>query len=667
MNENNNIKEILDNMNAEQAVDYFKNENVTLKTSIIQNMSVDQIVELLKSNKPEDRGINQGKLYLNKLDNNKLVDVINRLGEEELRDIFVPTNRSNDFVEGRREIIEKLKNNGLTEETINKLRNIGYHDFDNEISNSNTENNPGPTIPTPDPIVIPEPTSTPIPTNNVPTNTSLNISDATREKNNMKKAYDRFEKSLGEENEMFLYDLNQINMDQFDRFMEQIDVLANTEIDKCDLDKRTSFYVSLNNLNKKVNNKKKQIESRKASLQKEQSQVDKYIARIGTRISNLKIKIPRIKDPEEKAKCEQELISYQALLDDLIDRKNYVNIGEKYFQRPSFTAKGKPISQVINAPISDKQRQAMSTRRANQGPAQSTPSGPTQSAPNGPAQSTPGGPAQNPPGGPAQSTPGGPAQNPPGGPAQNPPGGPAQSTPSGPAQPSVVDKSIRYYVENGTLPKNIIDNDYITLANDLSIPANDMDYVLSDNELERLKTSKKVMLAVTNLDVTKKHKESIDDYDQLIQKYEDILATMGDYQHSQKEEDFIKDILADLKSKSKNYSDKVQSLGLESASDYVTFEKDKKNRKIDSISKKLDKNEEILKAKYKELEKEEKNLKNPKFKNMKGAINKNIRKLNAEIKALQGKQIELNSTQTMIINANTNKYITRVKEKQQRS
>ena len=55
MNEDD-IRKVLENMNDSSAIDYFKNENnVSNKIKIVKNMSLDQIILLIKNN--QNRGI----------------------------------------------------------------------------------------------------------------------------------------------------------------------------------------------------------------------------------------------------------------------------------------------------------------------------------------------------------------------------------------------------------------------------------------------------------------------------------------------------------------------------------------------------------------------------------------------------------------------------------
>ncbi len=121
----------LEKMSVNDAFKYFNQENSsTRKFLIIQNMNIDQIVFLMEN-------IEKPLLYINSVDKNKLIDVINNLNFKCIKKIFdknLPNNQFDIFETSREILINKLKNNGLKDETIGYFKALGYNDFNDEIN-----------------------------------------------------------------------------------------------------------------------------------------------------------------------------------------------------------------------------------------------------------------------------------------------------------------------------------------------------------------------------------------------------------------------------------------------------------------------------------------------------------------------------------------------------
>ena len=595
----NDFKEILENMSDDEAVKYFKDENSSSqKFLIIQNMTSNQIVSLIEN-------VDNAKIFLNSVDNDKLLDVINNLSFDGIKKIFErTTNASLDtFESARHTLINKLKNKGLTEDAIKKIKSLGYDDFDEELAelqkNSNKNDNNSTTI-----------------TKIIDINTALN------EKNNIKKSYDDYLKSLGN---LDLLSFNELNDIKLDDYLKNIDDLINSDIDKSDLNAYGNLFVSLAAIRKNIDNKKNEIQSKIKDRKDKIDNIVKDMQKTSNEIAKLNNEISKITDQNKKSEKENELSKLKEKLDDLLDEYGYLNQGNKYFQTPVFKNKNKPIKYGANAikTTNDKSNQTKNNNTQKPIKKQSKPKSQT-SNPQNQTQNT--------------------------------------------QQPSniIIPNSIKDYIIRGELPNNLSESEYLDLSKLLSIPASDINYALTGSELKRLQTSKKVMMAIINQNTKIAHQGSINEYDDLIKKYEDILSDMN----SNKDREFIINIINDLKEKKEKYSDKVDNLGYDSAKNYINFENDKskkqelENKRIDNISKQINQNDKVLNAKYMELKKlEEEKTKNPKFKDK---IDKKIEIINHQIKELQSKQIDLNDKQTMIINKNTDKYIMKINEKQQR-
>ena len=595
----NDFKEILENMSDDEAVKYFKDENSSSqKFRIIQNMTSNQIVSLIEN-------VDNAKIFLNSVDNDKLLDVINNLSFDGIKKIFErTTNASLDtFESARHTLINKLKNKGLTEDAIKKIKSLGYDDFDEELAelqkNSNKNDNNSTTI-----------------TKIIDINTALN------EKNNIKKSYDDYLKSLGN---LDLLSFNELNDIKLDDYLKNIDDLINSDIDKSDLNAYGNLFVSLAAIRKNIDNKKNEIQSKIKDRKDKIDNIVKDMQKTSNEIAKLNNEISKITDQNKKSEKENELSKLKEKLDDLLDEYGYLNQGNKYFQTPVFKNKNKHIKYGANAikTTNDKSNQTKNNNTQKPIKKQSKPKSQT-SNPQNQTQNT--------------------------------------------QQPSniIIPNSIKDYIIRGELPNNLSESEYLDLSKLLSIPASDINYALTGSELKRLQTSKKVMMAIINQNTKIAHQGSINEYDDLIKKYEDILSDMN----SNKDREFIINIINDLKEKKAKYSDKVDNLGYDNAKNYINFENNKskrqelENKKIDNISKQINQNDKVLNAKYMELKKlEEEKTKNPKFKDK---IDKKIEIINHQIKELQSKQIDLNDKQTMIINKNTDKYIMKINEKQQR-
>ena len=598
------IKERLENMSIDEAVNYFENENSSSqKFLIIQNMTTNQIVSLIEN-------VDNAIIFLNSVSDNKLLDVINNLSFNGIKRLFERTTDASldSFESARHALINKLKNKGLTEEAIKKIKSLGYDDFDEELAQlqKNSKKNDN------------------INTNSTTTTKIISINIALKEKNNIKKSYDDYLKSLDNLDLLSLNELNEIN-DKFEYYLKSIDNLINSNIDKSDLNAYGNLFVSLAAIRQNIDSRKKEIQSKIKDRKDKIDNIVNEMQKTSNEIATLTNEISKITDQNKKAEKENELSKLKEKLDDLLDQYGYLNQGNKYFQTPIFKNKNKPIKYGPNAVKNPTNKSNQTKNNNTQKPIKKS-SKPKPQTPN-----------------------------------------PQNQTQTPPQQPNIiVPNSIKDYINKGELPNNLSESEYLDLAKLLSIPASDMDYVLTDNELKRLQTAKKVMMATINKKTKNSHQKANKEYDDLIKKYEDILSDMS----SDKDREFIINIINDLKEKKAKYSDKIDNLGYDSAKNYINFENNKskrqelENKKIENISKQINQNDKALNAKYMELKKlEEEKTKNPKFKDK---IDKKIEIINHEIKELQSKQINLNDKQTMIINKNTKKYIMKINEKQQR-
>ena len=227
--------------------------------------------------------------------------------------------------------------------------------------------------------------------------------------------------------------------------------------------------------------------------------------------------------------------------------------------------------------------------------------------------------------------------------------------------------SIRYYVEKNMLPNNIKQSEWKKICSELGIKMAHTNTPISEYEFEKLKYSKVVHEASMRASIESRHKKVIKEYDVLIQKYKKLSSEMTspELASSKKEIDAL---ISKFEVEKSDYISKINDLGY-SVENYFTFEQtvsnDAGSKKASKVDSKLSEVDDKLKDAYRTLDnqKEELSRSNSKFK--KAIVNRRISKTMAIINRLQNKQGKLSTTQNMIINASTTKYIEKKnKEKQ---
>ena len=159
----------------------------------------------------------------------------------------------------------------------------------------------------------------------------------------------------------------------------------------------------------------------------------------------------------------------------------------------------------------------------------------------------------------------------------------------------------------------------------------------------------------------------------MIKDYEQLLSEMDAPELEKDKEDVIR-MLDNLRSQKADYEAKVNPMGEKvrfgddyDVRDYYGFDdsvindaEKKKSAKVDS---KMEETDKRLRDKYSTLEDQKQELASSRSKFKKVIAKKKVDRTKAKIEKLQAKQGMLGTTQKMIINANTNRYIEKVEEK----
>ena len=226
--------------------------------------------------------------------------------------------------------------------------------------------------------------------------------------------------------------------------------------------------------------------------------------------------------------------------------------------------------------------------------------------------------------------------------------------------------SLRDLYDNKIIPNNVKKEDLLRICNSLGISANDLNYELNQEQYFRIMNDKEINDAKFNLDLVSKHKSIIDEYDRLINEYEEL--------YSQKVKSgtidsnsiiSIKKTINYLIQEKNKYEDKINKMDYKDVSSYYQFNIGFENKAtfLDQINNKVN---DKIRENYKVLDNERIELKNAKSNKMKKIISKRIEKTEKTIKSLKEKEAFYNSRQIKIVNNNSNKYINIVKYRQKK-
>ena len=223
--------------------------------------------------------------------------------------------------------------------------------------------------------------------------------------------------------------------------------------------------------------------------------------------------------------------------------------------------------------------------------------------------------------------------------------------------------SIKDIIEQGLLPKNIAESKLISVCNSLGIPANNLDYKISADLYERLNNDHEIEMARFNTELKGRHDTTIKKYDQLIGDYKKLYnerVKIGSFDRAYV--DKLAYTINALIAERNEYKKKINKMKYYDVSSYYQFDK-KGEKKAIKAHNKTEKVNDELKEQYKILDEQRKELDRASSKKMKDMIGTRIKLTENRIRSLKSKKSLLNASQVQIINSNSEKYITKMKNK----
>ena len=215
--------------------------------------------------------------------------------------------------------------------------------------------------------------------------------------------------------------------------------------------------------------------------------------------------------------------------------------------------------------------------------------------------------------------------------------------------------TIQEAISRGSLP-NIDPKRMIGVCSKLGIPASDLSFVLTDEQLRRLQYDPSLHRTAVSAQVKGAHNTLISEYDELIKKYQALSERMDKSPDLSSKKSEIDKILADLVTARAEYNGVVKNVFI--SKENMGFDQNvinPVNRTImGAIDSKLQKQGDKLSAEYAKLDKLQSNKFKTKFKQKRNA--KRIQKVAEKIAKLQGKQGKLQTTQKKIVNKGSSKY-----------
>ena len=222
---------------------------------------------------------------------------------------------------------------------------------------------------------------------------------------------------------------------------------------------------------------------------------------------------------------------------------------------------------------------------------------------------------------------------------------------------------------SGQIPAFIPESDLIEACNRWGIPATDLSYELNEAQLKGLKNDIKIQAAIRNDKEKKKYEKKAGDLQKLIDKYEALKTSKASVLNAE-EVARIDELITKLNEEKAKVTSKSNSIEFDSLESH--FENDGNKNIVQRVDSKLAElngkiaehyNEQINDA-YKELSiaKHEKDNAHSKFK--KAISEKKMQRISARIARLKQKQGRFYGNQTRLINKNSDKYIKRMRAKQ---
>lgn len=215
--------------------------------------------------------------------------------------------------------------------------------------------------------------------------------------------------------------------------------------------------------------------------------------------------------------------------------------------------------------------------------------------------------------------------------------------------------TIREAVRTGRLPN--IGLDYLVrLCNTLNIPAKDINFDLTQEQLKRLQFSPAMHRKSVSQEVRSAHNVLSDKYSKLIARYEQLSHYMGESGYLDDSKKEVDEIVDELKRAKNSYDNVINNIFIDKQD--LGFDSSVLNP-VDSVkmgisNKGLEKTGDKLSNEYEKLDELRSRDYKTKFK--KKINEKRINRVCAKISKLQKKQGKMQATQKKIVNKGSNKY-----------
>lgn len=215
--------------------------------------------------------------------------------------------------------------------------------------------------------------------------------------------------------------------------------------------------------------------------------------------------------------------------------------------------------------------------------------------------------------------------------------------------------TIRDAMRSGRLPRVGMEF-IINICNSLSIPANDLEFELTDEQLKRLQFNPDIHKKAVGNEVKEAHYELTEKYRKLIDKYQNLSYYMGESGYLDDPKKEIDGIIKDLEKAELSYSDVIRGVSI--GGQNLGFDSRVLNP-VDAVkmgisNKGIERTGDKLASQYEKLEELRSKDFRSKFKMKRNE--KRINKVCARISKLQAKQGKMQATQKKIVNKGSGKY-----------
>ena len=227
--------------------------------------------------------------------------------------------------------------------------------------------------------------------------------------------------------------------------------------------------------------------------------------------------------------------------------------------------------------------------------------------------------------------------------------------------------SLAGYIAAGVLPGNLTEAQIIQICNAVGIPATDLSFEITKEQLQRLTDDKVIQTAKMNQSIYSKRQEKAQEYDRLIAKYE-AMITDPEAKHNMGPENIarIQQLIDKLKEEKKLLNETAKKYQEHADVEHIESKQDPIDRAIGIDHRravKSDKLNEQLREQYRELDKLQVEKGKAKSDRMKRRADRRIEKTLQRIQELKTKRGTYTAKQNAVINKHSDEYIRKTTEK----